>query len=150
MRIQYLSPLSDLEAELKPLFSNEYMLAFFKKFCDEIKSQMWGWKKAKNARYDAEDFLRVFFYSEMTGRSIDSASERLNKDVLNKKKGRQKKYANGRNKREVPHQTEVNKLLRRIGLKKARLILRKCLDNQLLEALRLQLIFRHACSNAPL
>ena len=142
MRIQYLSPLSDLEAELKPLFSNEYMLAFFKKFCDEIKSQMWGWKKAKNARYDAEDFLRVFFYSEMTGRSIDSASERLNKDVLNKKKGRQKKYANGRNKREVPHQTEVNKLLRRIGLKKARLILRKCLDNQLLEALRLQLISR--------
>ena len=79
MRIQYLSPLSDLEAELKPLFSNEYMLAFFKKFCDEIKSQMWGWKKAKNAKYDAEDFLRVIFYSEMTGRSIDSASERLNK-----------------------------------------------------------------------
>ncbi|KKL93720.1 hypothetical protein LCGC14_1871840, partial [marine sediment metagenome] len=29
MRIQYLSPLSDLKAELKPLFSNEYMLAFF-------------------------------------------------------------------------------------------------------------------------
>ncbi len=81
MRIQYLSPLSDLEAELKPLFSNEYMLAFFKYFCDAIKSQMWGWKKGKNARYDAEDFLRVFFYSEMAGRSIDSASERLKCDM---------------------------------------------------------------------
>ncbi|TKJ24024.1 MAG: hypothetical protein CEE42_11455, partial [Promethearchaeota archaeon Loki_b31] len=76
MRIKYLSPLSDLEAELKPLFSNEYMLAFFKNFCDAIESQMWGCRKGKNARYDAEDFLRVFFYSEMTGRSIDSASER--------------------------------------------------------------------------
>ncbi len=142
MRIQYLSPLSDLEAELKPLFSNEYMLAFFKNFCDSIESQMWGCKKAKNARYDAEDFLRVFFYSEMTGRSIDSASERLNKYILNKKKGKQKKYADARSKREVPHQTEVNKLLRRIGLEKARLILRECLDHQLIEALRLHLISR--------
>ncbi len=63
MNIKYLSPLSDLKAELKPLFSNEYMLAFFKKFCDAIKSRTWGFKKAKNARYEAEDFLRVFFYS---------------------------------------------------------------------------------------
>jgi len=39
------------------------MLAFFKYFCDAIKSHMWGCKKGKNARYDAEDFLRVFFYS---------------------------------------------------------------------------------------
>jgi len=142
MRIQYLSPLSDLEDELKPFFSNEYMLAFFKYFCDVIESQMWWWRKAKNARYDAEDFLRVFFYSEITGRSIDSASERLNKYFLNKKKGKQKKHADGRKKREVPHQTEVNKLLSRIGLEKARVILRACLDNQLLEALRLNLISR--------
>ena len=142
MRIKYLSPLSDLEAELKPLFSNEYMLTFFKYFCDEIESQMWWWRKAKNARYDAEDFLRVFFYSEITGRSIDSASERLNKYFLNKKKGKQKKCADGRKKREVPHQTEVNKLLRRIGLEKARAILRVCLNIQLLEALRLNLISR--------
>ena len=140
MRIQYLSPLSDLEAELKPLFSNEYMLAFFKNFCDAIGSQIWGRKKGKNARYYAEDFLRVFFYSEMTGRSIDSASERLNKYFLNKKKGRQKIYLNGRSKREVPHQTEVNKLLRLIGLKRAKLILRECLDRQLMEALGLNLI----------
>ena len=69
MQIKYLSPLSDLEAELKPLFSNEYMLAFFKKFCDVIQSRMWRVKKAKNARYEAEDFLRVFFYSEITGHS---------------------------------------------------------------------------------
>ncbi len=34
MRVQYLSPLSDLEAELKPLFSNEYMFGpkIFTKF----------------------------------------------------------------------------------------------------------------------
>jgi len=35
----------------------------------------------------------------------------------------------------VPHQTEVNKYLRKIGLRKARNILRECLDFQLLEAL---------------
>ena len=58
MRIKYLSPLSVLKAELKPLFSNDYMLAFFKNFCNAIESQMWGWKKAKNAIYDAEDFLK--------------------------------------------------------------------------------------------
>ncbi|MBD3215886.1 MAG: hypothetical protein GF311_24965 [Candidatus Lokiarchaeota archaeon] len=142
MRIKYLSPLSDLEAELKPLFSNEYMLAFFKYFCDVIESQMWWRRKARNTRSDAEVFLRVFFYSEITGRSIDSASERLNKYFLNKKKGKQKINADGRKKREVPHQTEVNKLLRRVGLEKARAILRACLDNQLLEALKLNLISR--------
>ena len=142
MNIRYSSPLSDLEAELKPLFSNEYMLAFFKNFCDAIESEMWGWKKAKNARYDAEDFLRPFFYSEITGRSIDNASKRLNKYFLSNKKGKQKIYADGRKKREVPHQTEVNKLLRCIGLERARSILRECLDRQILEALRLQLISR--------
>ena len=142
MSIKYLSPLSNLEAELKPLFSNEYMLAFFKYFCDEIESQMWWWRKARNARYDAKDFLRVFFYSEITGRSIDSASERLNKYFLNKKKGKQKQYADGRKERVIPHQTEVNKLLRRIGLEKARSILRACLDSQLLEALQLNIISR--------
>lgn len=140
MNVKYLSPLSELEDELRPLFSNEYMLTFFKKFCDAIKSRMWGYKKGKNATYDAEDFLRVFFYSEITGRSTGSASERLNKYFLSKKKGRQKKYADGRYKREVPHQTDVNKFLRRIGLRKARNILRECLDNQLMEALRLGLI----------
>jgi hypothetical protein len=64
----------------------------------------------------------------------------LNKYFLTKKKGKQKIHADGRKKREVPHQTEVNKLLRRIGLEKARAILRACLDNQLREALRLKLI----------
>jgi len=140
MQIQYLSPLSDLKAELKPLFSNEYMLAFFKKFCQAIKSRMWRDKKGKNARYDAEDFLRVFFYSEITGRSIDSASERLNRYFLSKKRGRRKIYADGRHQREIPHQTDVNKYLRKVGLKKVRNILRECLDNQLMEALRLKLI----------
>jgi len=142
MKINYSSPPSDSETEITPLFSNEYILAFFNNFCEEIKSQMWGWKKGKNARYNAEDFLRVFFYSEMAGRSIDNASERLNKYYLKKKKGRHKIFADGRTKREVPHQTEVNKLLRRIGLEKARLILRECLDHQLLEALKLHLISR--------
>ena len=140
MQIQYLSPLSDLEAELKPLFSNEYMLAFFKKFCEAIQSRLRRFKKAKNARYDAGDFLRVFFYSEITGRSIRSASERLNKYFLRKKKGRQKIYADKRKKREIPHQTDVNKFLRRIGLEKARNILRECLFYQLKEALVKDLI----------
>jgi len=140
MPIQYLSPLSDLKVELKSLFSNEYMLAFFKKFCEAIKSRMWRFKKAENGKYEADDFLRVFFYSEITGRSIKSASERLNNYLLRKKKGRRKIYSDGRRKREVPHQTDVNMFLRRIGLEKAKNILRECLYYQLKEALELDLI----------
>ena len=140
MQIQYISPLSDLEAELIPLFSNENMLAFFKKFCDTIQSRMWRLRKARNARYSAEDFLRVFFYSEITGRSIRSASDRLNKYFLLHKKGKQKIYADGRKKREIPHQTDVNRFLRRIKLQTARNILRECLYYQLKEALNLGLI----------
>jgi len=142
MPIHYISPLSNLEAELIPLFSNQYMLTFFKKFCNAIQSRMWRFKKAKNAKYEADDFLRVFFYSEITGRSIRSASERLNRYYLSKKKGRQKFYADGRKKREIPHQTDVNKYLRKIGLKRARNILRECLFWQLKEALELNLISR--------
>ncbi len=142
MPIQNISPLSNLEAELKPLFSNQYMLAFFKKFCNTIQSRMWRFKKAKNAKYEAGDFLRVFFYSEITGRSIRSASERLNRYFLSKKKGKRKFYADGRKKREIPHQTDVNKYLRKIGLKRARNILRECLFWQLKEALELNLISR--------
>jgi hypothetical protein len=140
MNINYLSPLSDLDDELKPLFSNEYMLAFFKKFCDAIQSRMWRLRKAKNARYEAEDFLRVFFYSEITGRSIRSASERLNKYFSLHKKGKRKIYADGRKKREIPHQTDVNKFLRKVELQTARNILRECLYYQLKEALTLGLI----------
>jgi hypothetical protein len=140
MPIQYISPLSDLKAELKPLFSNEYMLAFFKKFCEAIQSRIWRFKRGRNARYDTVDFLRVFFYSEITGRSIRSASERLNRYFLCKKKGKRRIYTNGHKKREIPHQTDVNKFLRKIGLQQARNILRECLFWQLKEALEMNLI----------
>ena len=40
----------------------------------------------------------------------------------------------------VPHQTEVNKYLRKIGLRRARNILRECIDFQLLDALSQDLI----------
>lgn len=142
MNVQYISPLSNLEVELRPLFSNEYILAFFKKFCDAIQSRMWSLKRGKNARYKAEDFLRVFFYSEITGRSVRSASERLNRYFISKKRGKQKIYTNGRKKREIPHQTDVNRFLRKIGLQRARNILRECLFWQLKEALNINLISR--------
>jgi hypothetical protein len=116
------------------------MLAFFKKFCDAIQSRMWRLRKAKNARYNTEDFLRVFFYSEITGRSIRNASERLNKYFSLHKKGKRKIYADGRKKREIPHQTDVNKFLRKVPLQTARNILRECLYYQLKEALTLGLI----------
>lgn len=135
-----ISLISDLKVELKPLFSNEYILTFFKKFCTTIKSRIWGCKTGKNAKYNAEDFLKVFFYSEITGKSIRNASEKLNRFFLGKKRGRQKIYADGRKKREIPHQTGVNTFLRRIGIKKAKEILRKSLDSQFKEALELKLI----------
>jgi len=133
-------PYSVKTSGIKSLLSNHYMLAFFKKFCDAITSCMWKFKRAKNARYEDQDFLKVFFFSEIVGRSIHDTSEMLNEYLLSCKKGRRKSFADGRRKRIIPHQTDVNKYLRKIGLNKARSILRICLDFQLTEALRIGFI----------
>ena len=125
---------------IKSLLSNDSILAFFKKFCDEIISRMWRTKKARNLRYEDSDFLKVFFFSEIIGRSIHDTSEMLNEYQLSRKRGRRRIFADGRRKRMIPHQTEVNKYLRRIGLAKARTILRKCLDFQLKEAIDKKII----------
>jgi len=127
---------------VKSLLSNHYMLAFFKKFCDAVVSRMWNFKRAKNARYEDQDFLKVFFFSEIIGRSIHDTSEMLNEYLLSHKKGRRKLFADGRRKRIIPHQTEVNKYLRKIGFQRTRNILRECLDEQLKEAFELNLISR--------
>lgn len=128
------------EMGIKSLLSNHNMLSFFKKFCDSITSRMWKFKRAKNAKYEDVNFLKVFFFSEVIGRSIHNTSEQLNEYILNHRKGRRKIYQDGRKKRQIPHQTEVNKYLRKIGLAKARNILRECLDEQLKDALKLNLI----------
>ncbi|MHA1659994.1 MAG: transposase, partial [Promethearchaeota archaeon] len=86
------------------------------------------------------DFLKVLFFSEIIGRSIHDCSEMLNEHLLSQKKGRRKIFTDGRQRRMIPHQTEVNKFLRKIGLQRARNILRECLDEQLKEALDQNLI----------
>ena len=68
---------------------------------------MWRLRKSKNGRSNAEDFLWVFFYPKITGRSIRNANEKLNKNYSLHKKGNQKIYPDGRKKREIPHQTDV-------------------------------------------
>lgn len=140
MHIYNISPYSVKTSGNESLLSNHYMLAFFKKFCNIIISQTWRFKRAKNARYEDQDFLKVFFFSEILGRSIYDTSEMLNEYLLRNIKGRRKIFVDGRRRRIIPHQTEVNKYLRKIGLNKARNILRICLDSQLMEALRLNLI----------
>ena len=120
---------------IKSLLSNHNMLSFFKKFCDAIISRMWKYKKPKNTKYNDIDFLKVFFFSEIIGRSIHDTSELLNEHILSSQRGRRKIFADGRKKRMVPHQTQVNKYLCRFGLERARNILRECLDEQLKEAL---------------
>jgi len=140
MPIHKISPIPIGDLGVKPLLSNQYMLSFFKKFCDTITSRMWKFKRAKNSRYEDADFLKVFFYSEIIGRSIHDTSEMLNEYFLSHRRGRRKIFVDGRKKRLSPHQTEVNKYLRKIGIQKARNILRECLDGQLKEALDLNLI----------
>lgn len=135
MPIQNIVPHPFQDIGIKSLLSNQYMLAFFKKFYNAIVSRMWKFKRAKNAKYEDNDFLRMFFFSEIVGRSIHDTSEMLNEYILSKRRGRRKTYADGRKKRFVPHQTEVNKYLRRISLAKTHNILRECLDKQLKEAL---------------
>ncbi|MFX1237096.1 MAG: hypothetical protein ACFFAS_16030 [Promethearchaeota archaeon] len=70
------------------------MLAFFKKFCNAISNRAWRSKRTKNARYRAEDFLKVFFYSEVADRSIYDANEMLNALYLSRRKGLRKTYIN--------------------------------------------------------
>jgi len=140
MTVQNIFPNSRLNLGIKPLLSNHYMLSFFKKFCDEVKSRMWRVKKARNARYEKEDFLKVFFFSEIIGRSIYDTSEILNEYFLSKKRGKRKIFVDGRKRREIPHQTEINKFLRQIGFKRAQNILRECLFHQFKEALDLNVI----------
>jgi hypothetical protein len=142
MRLNQISPISVENVGVKSLLSDEYMLTFFKKFCDAIVSRIWKYKKPKNTRYSDIDFLRVFFFSEIVGRSIHETSELLNSYYLSHQKGRLKTFADGRKKRYVPHQTEVNKFLRKIGLKRARNILHECLFEQLKDAVDLELISR--------
>ena len=140
MNIYQLFPHSDWGSEMLPLFSNEYMLSFFKKFCDAVKSRMWRSKKGRNVKYELEDFLKVFFIAEISGRSIKNSSESLNEFIFTKQRGRRKIFADGRKKRLVPHQTDINKVLRHIGMKKARRILRECLNTQLKEGLEMNMI----------
>ena len=137
MPVSNISPYSVKTSGIKSLLSNHYMLSFYRKFCDAIVSRTWRFKKAKNARYEDKDFLKVFFFSEILGRSIHDTGEMLNEYFLRSRKGRRKLFADGRQRRIIPHQTEVNKYLRKIGLNKVRVILRSCLDSQLMEAARL-------------
>ena len=140
MRLNEIFPDSILRLGIKPLLSDEYMLSFFKKFCDSITSRIWKYKKPRNWKYCDIDFLKVFFFSEIIGRSIHDTSELLNEHFLRSRRGRQKMFLDGRRRRMVPHQTEVNKYLRTIGLQRARMILQECLDAQLMEALELNII----------
>ena len=140
MPINKLFPNSFLGLGIKPLLSNKIILAFFKKFCDAVSSRTWRFKKARNSKYEEEDFLKVFFFSEILGRSIHDSSELLNDYLQSKQRGRPKIFSDGRRKRLAPHQTEVNKYLRKIGFKKAQKVLRECLDEQLLDALKQGLI----------
>ncbi len=61
------------------------MLIIINKSYNTIQSRMWGYKKGKNAIYEVEVSLRVSIYSELTIRSIDIASKKLNKYFFEKK-----------------------------------------------------------------
>lgn len=140
MRLQKTFPNSFLNFGIKSLLSNDNMLTFFKKFCNAVISRIWKYKKPRNYKYCDIDFLRVFFFSEIIARSIHDTSEMLNEHLMNERRGRRKIFADGRKQRIIPHQTEVNKYLRRIGIQRARNILRECLDEQLKEAFDQELI----------
>jgi len=140
MRINKIFPNSVMKLGIEPLLSNDSIVAFFKKFCEAVTSRMWKYKKPRNYKYSDIDFLKVFFFSEIIGRSIHNTSEMLNEHLMSGRRGRRKIFKDGRRRRMIPHQTEVSKFLRRIGLQRARNILRECLDEQLKEAFELNLI----------
>ena len=88
MRLHNIDPHPFLDLGIKSLLSNQYMLAFFKKFSNAIISRMWKFKRAKNAKYEDIDYLKVFFFSEIIGRSIHDTSEMLNEYILSQRRGR--------------------------------------------------------------
>lgn len=92
-------PNSVRNSGIKSLLSNHNMLSFFKKFCDEVTSRTWRFKKGKNSRYEEEEFLKVFFFLELLGRSIHDTSELLNAHLMSNRGGRPKIFADGRRKR---------------------------------------------------
>ncbi|MFX1445110.1 MAG: hypothetical protein ACFFHV_16980 [Promethearchaeota archaeon] len=108
---------------LNPRFSHEYMLAFFKKFCERIQTRMRKLKKTKNTNVEADDFLRFSIYSKISGGFIRNANERLIQYFLSKRKGKRKNYNDGVKKGEVAHQTDVNRYIRKIGFQKAKILL---------------------------
>lgn len=57
----------NLESGLIILFLEGNKLSFYKKFCQEIESRLWRQKMPKLKLYETEDFLKVFFYSEIAG-----------------------------------------------------------------------------------
>ncbi len=116
------------------------MLTFFKKLYDAITSCIWKYKKPRNWKYNDIDFLKVFIFSEIIGRSIHDTSKMLNEYFLGSRRGRQRIFADGRKRRTTPHQTEVNKYLGKIGYQRAHSILRECLDAQLMNAVRWNII----------
>ena len=140
MRLNKIFPNSIMRLGIESLLSNDNILAFFKKFCEAVTSRIWKYKKPRNYKYNDIDFLKVFFFSEIIGRSIHDTSEMLNEHLMSGRRGRRKVFTDGRRRRMTPHQTEVNKFLRGIGLQRARNILRECLDEQLKEAFELNLI----------
>ncbi|MHA1231160.1 MAG: hypothetical protein ACTSPQ_10990, partial [Candidatus Helarchaeota archaeon] len=88
------------------------MLACFKKFRDAVVSQISYFKRAKNRIHEDSAFLKVFFFSEMSGRSIHETSEALNEYLKRCRRGKVKSFSDGRKRRMIPHQTSVNKFLR--------------------------------------
>ncbi|MHA1414234.1 MAG: hypothetical protein ACTSO4_16650 [Promethearchaeota archaeon] len=135
-------PFPARELGFKALLSDEYIFAFIKNFCDAVVSRIKYFKRAKNRRYEDEDFLKVFFFSKMLGRSIYKTSEALNDYFLGNTKGGRKTFADERRWRFIPHQIEANKFLRKIGLKRVCKVLHKYLDSQLMEAFKRGLISR--------
>jgi len=61
MNIKYLSPLSDLEDEIKPLFFNEYMLAFLNTFVMLSNLKCGGGVRLKMQDITLRTFLEPFF-----------------------------------------------------------------------------------------
>ncbi|MBY9006513.1 MAG: hypothetical protein KGD63_07120 [Candidatus Lokiarchaeota archaeon] len=57
------------------------MLTFFKNFCDTIKSQMWGWKKAKKIVKKFK-FIKYFECSAKAGENVDKIFEFLTRAIM--------------------------------------------------------------------
>ena len=94
----------------------------------------------KSYKYDETTFAFVLIFSWISGMSIHSACEKLNKWMIETKKYIPKEFVDNRKSRLIPHQTTINRYLEEYGLPLAAVLQELVFESILKYSLEMNLI----------